>query len=245
MNITQNFDAAIPLVQNANNASNVQVSNNQKAGSHSSTDEVSLSALGKSNQKIDSLFNQADAIYQSHITPNQQKVLNESYERLDQLYSKSSPSDAEQKTADALFDKIDNIFEQAEKKLTPLEEEQLEKINTKLDELLGDEGFQLEDMMNEDIEKLFQQSEDLLTSKLSTKQKKSLEDLNQQLSSLFEKKNIDDKSVDKLFEKIDSIITQGYEKLSSKEKGQLDNFDTELDELFNQLDQKEAESYAP
>ena len=53
MNITQNFDAAIPLVQNANNASNVQVSNNQKAGSHSSTDEVSLSALGKSNQKIE------------------------------------------------------------------------------------------------------------------------------------------------------------------------------------------------
>jgi tRNA C32,U32 (ribose-2'-O)-methylase TrmJ len=245
MNITQNFDAAAPLGQNANNTSNVQVSHNQKAGSHSSTDEVSLSALGKSNQKIDSLFDQADAIYQSHITPSQQKVLNESYEQLDQLYSKSSPSDTEQKTADALFDKINNIFEQAEKKLTPLEEEQLESINTKLDELLGDEGFQLEDMMNEDIEKLFQQSEDLLTSKLTSKQKKTLDELNQQLSSLFEKSNIDNESVDKLFGKIDSIITQGYEKLSSKEKDQLDSFDTEIDDLFNQLDQEEVESYAP
>jgi tRNA C32,U32 (ribose-2'-O)-methylase TrmJ len=245
MNITQNFDAAIPLVQNTNNTSNVQINNDQKAGSRSNTDEVSLSALGKSNQKIDSLFDQADAIYQSHITPNQQKALNESYEQLDQLYSKNSPSDVEQKTADALFDKIDKIFEQAEKKLTPAEEKQLENINTKLDELLGEESFQLEDMMNEDIEKLFQQSEDLLTSKLSTKQKKTLDDLNQQLSSLFDKSNVDDESVDKLFGKIDSIINQGYEKLSSKEKDQLNSFDTELDELFNQLDQEEVESYAP
>jgi len=243
MNVTQNIDTAISLVQNANTVSNAQVNHDQKSDFSSRTDEVSLSALGKNNQKIDSLFDQADAIYQPHITPNQQKVLNESYEQLDQLYSKSSPSDVEQKTADALFDKIDKIFEQAEKKLTPLEEEQLKGINSKLDELLGEEGFQLEDMMNEDIDKLFQQSEDLLTSKLTTKQKKSLEDLNQQLSSLFEKNKVDDKNVDKLFEKIDSIITQGYENLSSNEKDQLDILDTELDELFDQLDDEEVDRY--
>ena len=57
------------------------------------------------------------------------------------------------------------------------------------------------------------------------------------------KNEIDDKNVDKLFEKIDRIITQGYEKLSSKEKDQLNILDTELDELFDQLDDDEVNSY--
>jgi len=126
-----------------------------------------------------------------------------------------------------------------------MEEEQLETINTKLDELLGAEDIQLGDIMNEDIDKLFQQSENLLTSKLTTQQKKSLDELNQQLSSLYEKNKIDDEGVENIFSKIDSIIGQGYEKLTNNEKDKLDNLDSQIDELFTELDQNEVENNYP
>jgi len=245
MQITHRFDAPLNTVQSAKSTNNMPSKSETMASPLSTVDEVSLSYFGKTSQKIDSLFEQADAIYQSHITPNQQKILNESYQKLDDIFSKNSPSDHEQKTADVIFDKINNIFEQAEKRLTPMEEEQLETINTKLDELLGAEDIQLGDIMNDDIDKLFQQSENLLTSKLTTQQKKSLDDLNQQLSSLFEKNKIDDKGVENIFSKIDNIISQGYEKLTNTEKDKLDDFDSQIDELLTELDQNEIESTYP
>jgi len=245
MQITHSFNAPLNHVPTANSTHDVPVASDAKASSLSTIDEVSLSSFGKISQKIDSLFEQADTIYQSHITPSQQKTLNDSYQKLDELFSKNSPSDHQQKSADLLFDKIDNIFEQAEKKLTPMEEEQLETINIKLDELLGAEDIQLGDIMNEDIDKLFQQSENLLTSKLTTQQKKSLDELNQQLSSLFEKNKIDEEGVENIFSKIDNIIGQGYEKLTNKEKDKLDNLDSQIDELFKELDQNEVENNYP
>lgn len=235
MKITQNFEPTTPLVQNVNNATNMQVTPDKVTSIQANTDEVSLSSLGKANQKIDALFDQADAIYQSHIPSNQQKVLNESYDQLDEIYSKNSPSEVEQKHADALFDKIDEIFLQAEKNLSPLEEEQLDAINMKIDEILGNE-----DQMDGELEQLFQQSDDLLSSKLTTKQKKSLDDLNQQLNTLFDKTNIDDEQVEKLFEKIASITNQGYENLSSNEKEKLAGIGTEIDELLSQFEQNEV-----
>jgi tRNA C32,U32 (ribose-2'-O)-methylase TrmJ len=244
MQITQNFDSPITGVKKSNSTDNIQVNNNNKTTSLSTADEISISSQGMNNQKIDSLFDKADAIYQSHITPAQQKSLNESYAQLDELYSKSSPSDQEQKNADAIFDKIDKIFEQAEKKLTPLEKEQLETINTKLDELLGAEDIQLENGFSEEIEQLFQKSNDLLTSKISTQQKKSVDELNQQLNSLFEKNNIND-DVNNLFDKINNILTQGYDKLSNDEKNKLEDYDVEIDELFDQIDEEYNEVSYP
>lgn len=249
MKIGQSFDSPLISTQAINNTENQQANNHKDISStptaHSAIDEVSISSQGKSHQKIDSLFNQADAIYQSHITPKQLNLLNESYTQLDELFSKSSPSDFEQKNADVLFDKIDHVFEQAEKQLTPSEKKQLEAINTKLDELLGTEDLQLEDDFSEKIEQLFQQSDDLLNSKLTTEQKKTLDGLNQQLNSLFEKNNIDDEAAEGIFDKINNILNQGYEKLSNDEKDKLDNYDVEIDELFTQLDQEDDETNYP
>lgn len=243
MKITQNIDSALTNIT-ANNAVSEQINqqNNTTPPINSSTKEtsVSISPQGSINQDIDTLFDKADAIYQSHITPKQQKALDENYAKLDELFSKNSPSDVEQKNADALFDKIDKIFEMAEKQLTPAEKEQLAAIDSKLDELLGAEDMQLEDAFSEEIESLFKQSEDLLTSKLSTEQKKSLDDLNEQLNALFEKNNGDDKAVDGIFDKIDSIINQGYDKLSANEKDKLTSLDKEIDQLFGQLDQHDS-----
>ncbi len=246
MKINQSFDSPLINTQTVNNTENQQINNNKKLSSLTITptgvDEVSISSQGSTYQKIDSLFNQADAIYQSHIPPKQLELLNESYAQLDELFSKSSPSDLEQKNADVLFDKIDHIFEQAEKQLTLPEKEQLVAINTKLDELLGTEELQLEDDFNEKIDTLFQQSDDLLNSKLTTEQKKTLDDLNKQLNSLFEKNNLNDEAAEGIFDKIDNILNQGYEKLSNDEKNKLNNYDTNIDELFSQLDQEYNES---
>jgi len=249
MKITQNFDSPLKSTQGVNDIDSQKINNDKKLNSqpivNSATDEVSISSQGMSHQKIDSLFNQADAIYQSHITPKQQKFLDESYAKLDELFSKSSPSELEQKNADALFDKIDLVFEQAEKQLTPSEKEKLSAINTKLDELLGSQDMQLDDNFSEEVDKLFQQSEDLLTSKLSTEQKKTLDGLNKQLNALFEKSNVDDEGVEGIFDKIDNILNQGYEKLSNDEKNKLDDYDSEIDKLFNQFDPKDTDINYP
>lgn len=249
MNIQPHLDSATASISIANKTekqqANIKLKNADKTINNQLTDEVSISSLGSINQKIDSLFTQADAIYQSHITPNQQKALNESYTKLDELFSNSSPSDHQQKNADILFSKIEQIFTQAEKQLTSSEKEQLAVIDSQLDELLGKEDMQLEYIFNEDVEKLFQQSEDLLTSKLSAEQKKSLDDLNNQLNSLFEKSNVEDETVDKLFDKIDNILNISFDKLSSNEKYKFDNYNQEIDELFKLREQQEIESDFP
>ena len=105
--------------------------------------------------------------------------------------------------------------------------------------------MQLEDDFSEKVDKLFQQSEDLLSSKLTTEQKKTLDGLNQQLNSLFEQNNVDDEAAEGLFDKIDNILNQGYEKLSNDEKNKLDNYHVEIDELFTQFDQEYTEIYSP
>ena len=249
MKISQSFDSPLISAQTVNDIESQQINNHKKLSSlpidQSGIDEVSISSQGNTYQKIDSLFNQADAIYQSHIPPKQLKLLNESYAQLDELFSKSSPSELEQKNADVLFDKIDQVFEQAEKQLTPAEKEQLVAINAKLDELLGTEDLQLEDEFSEKIDKLFQQSDDLLNSKLTTEQKKTLDGLNQQLNSLFEKSDVDDEAAESIFDKIDKILNQGYEKLSNNEKDKLDNYDIEINELITQLEQGSDESQYP
>jgi len=249
MNITKNIDSPLPPGNMVNDIKNQQVNSYKNTSPlptvNSPIDDVSISPQGISHQKIDLLFNQADVIYQSNISPKQQKLLDESYDKLDELFSQSAPSQLEQKNANALFDKIDKIFEQAEKQLTPSQKEQLLEINTKLDGLLGTEELQLEDDFSEKIDKLFQESESLLTSKLSNEQAKSLNDLNKQLNVLFEKNNIDNEAVTGIFDKIDSIINQGYDKLSIGEKNKLDNYNAEIDEIFSQLEQEDTEINYP
>jgi len=246
MKIHQSFDSTLTGVHATNTIENQpennKVQNNSTGGANSTVDAVTISSQGNLNQSIDSLFDKADAIFQSHITPKQQKYLNESYAKLDELFSKNSPSDAEQKSADAIFDKIDQIFELAEKKLSPAEKEQIAAIDTKLDELLGADDMQFEDAFSEEIDDLFKKSEDLLTSKLNNSQKKSLDELNQQLNTLFEKNNVDDEAVDGIFDKIDSILNQGYDKLSANDKEKLTGLDKEIDQLFGKLDSQEDEN---
>jgi hypothetical protein len=200
---------------------------------------VTISPQGEINQQIDALFDKADVLYQSHITPNQQKTLDESYQKLDALFSSHSPTEQEQNAADLLFDKIDNIFNQAEKQLTPAEQEKLANIDNQLDKLLGTDDTELENIFSEESDRLFQESENLLTSKLSTLQKTTLDELNKKLNNLFESVNTDDEKANTLFDKIDSILNQGYEKLSTDEKQKLAGFDNEIDLLFKTLDSKE------
>jgi len=249
MQIQSNIDSPLTSFNAINRIdsqqeSNKQTSENDFSGS-SQTDNFDISSLGSINQKIDSLFNQADFIYQSHITSTQQKALNESYSKLDELFSKNSPSALEQKSAAALFDKIDQIFEQAENQLTSTEKEELSTIDSKLDELLGTEDIELEGGFSEEIDALFQQSDNLLTSKLSTYQKKQLADLNQQLNLLFESNDIQSDVIDSLFDKIDSILNKGYDKLSDEDKNKFDEINVEIDDLFLQQEKHEVEISYP
>jgi hypothetical protein len=243
MEVTQSFEAPINIKNAVNDVKSKDLESKQQTNYATAVitkqDQVTISPQGEANQQIDALFDKADAIYQSHITPNQQKTLDESYQKLDALFSSHSPTEKEQDAANTLFDKIDNIFNQAEKQLTPAEQEQLANIDIKLDELLGTDDTELENVFNDESERLFQQSEDLLTSRLSTQQKKKLDELNDKLNSLFESINPDDKKASVIFDKIDSILNQGYDKLSTDEKQKLEGYDNEIEQLFKTLDSKE------
>lgn len=245
MKITQSFDSPVDNVNLINDIKASPLNSNQKTGSSTLVpppiDQVTISYQGDINQKIDSLFDKADAIYQSHITPTQQKTLDESYQKLDVLFAGNDPTEQEQNAANALFDKIDSIFTQAEKQLTPKEKEQLVNIDEKLDKLLGTDSTQNESVFSKESDLLLQKSEDLLTSKLSTQQKKTLDELNLQLNTLFESVNFDDKEVSTIFDKIDSILNKGYDKLSGDEKQKLETFDKKIDLLFETLDSTENE----
>ena len=61
---------------------------------------VNISEPAKMNQTIDILFDRADEIYMSHITPQQKKELAESYQLLDNIFTKENPSEIEQKNVD-------------------------------------------------------------------------------------------------------------------------------------------------
>jgi len=90
-----------------------------------SKDPINISTLGKINQEIDSLFDKIDKIdniYLSHISAKQQKELTSSYDKLSDIFSNEQT--VNDKSVEKIFNKIDNIFTEAESSLTTVRKRQ-------------------------------------------------------------------------------------------------------------------------
>jgi len=203
-----------------------------------STDTLNISDLGKVTQEIDSLFDKVDNIYMTHLSADQKKELEASYQQLDSLFESEQPNDAQEKQINAIFEKIDNIFTAAEKSLTPDEQEALSKLENKIDNLLEIENEGFENQINEELDTAFKQRDELLTSKLTAQQKSELTSLNESLNTLFDNLSEDDNTekANKLFEKIDNILQSSYNKLSEEDKSTVNEIDNNINNLFQELE---------
>lgn len=202
-------------------------------------DTLNISDLGKVTQEIDSLFDKVDNIYMTHLSADQKKELETSYQQLDTLFESEQPTEAQDKKINALFDKIDSIFTSAEKSLTPDEQDTLSKLESKIDNLLEIENEGFESQINEELDFAFKQRDDLLTSKLSSQQKNELTSLNESLNALFDNLTNDGNNdkANKLFEKIDNILQSSYNKLSDSDKNKVDALDNNINNLYQDLEQ--------
>jgi 5'-3' exonuclease len=142
------------------------------------------------------------------------------------------------KSVEKIFNKIDNIFTEAESSLTTKEQENLASIEIKIDELLEKENSFFDKNLNE-LDNLFTQRDEVLTSTLNSKQKDQLKQLNESLNNIY--KAFDnspvhqesDKQVELLFNKIDSILNASFEQLSEKDKEKVNQYDNDIDTLLD------------
>jgi len=231
----QNATHISPITSiNQTNSLDIKLNNQE---SHSS-DTANISDLGKVTQQIDSLFDKVDNIYMTHLSGDQQKELESSYQQLDALFESEQPNKAQDKKINALFEKIDSIFTSAEKSLTPDEQETLSNLENKIDSLLEIENDGFENKINEELDSAFKQRDELLTSKLSSQQKNELKTLNESLNTLFDNFSDDENTAkaNKLFEQIDNILQSSYNKLSDGDKNKVDEIDNNINNLFQDLE---------
>ena len=192
---------------------------------------ANLSPSGKLMQELDGLFAQVDGIYESKFTAEDKRTLDEAYAKLDKLFGEGEPSEADEKVAEQLFAKVDAVFEKAESKMSAGELKQL----TALDQEIGEREDKLDVALEQELGSL-------LASKLSSAEKKELDQLNEQLSGLFAQSNLSDEqqeTVDSLFGEIDKLVNKSFNQLSEQDQEKVMALSGEIDALQGLLDGEE------
>lgn len=234
MEITNQF-SSVAINQISEPHKQSTVSEHTRAEGRSNTEQVSISNLGMLSNEIDNVFDQMDNIYTSKLSQQQKSALESYYKELDQMFEKQSFSHEGEAKVDELFDKIDALYSQSEQQFTAQDWQALDKLNNKADHLIDREDSLFE-RLDDQAQALESEQEDLLVSQLSSKEKQQLADYHQQLNSLFNAtKDNDEASINKIFDKIDSILNAGFEKLSDDEKKQFKTLEEKLDGLYSAL----------
>ena len=101
-----------------------------------SSNNIYVSSQGKLSQEIDAASDKIDDILLGHVTPTQKDKLNDIYQQLDKIFEKEQLTEKEEKSADALFEQVDNILESSVNKLTSTERETVDKLVSKMDGLI-------------------------------------------------------------------------------------------------------------
>lgn len=200
---------------------------------------IEISLAGKAHQKIDSLFEQIDSIYMSHLNEEDRQSLTASYAKLDKMFASSDPDAEFSAATQKVFNNIDKIFEKAEKLLTDKEVTKLETINESLDSLLTQEEEPHDEKLFNKIERSEQQQQNLLSTALSSKEKESLLSLNKTLETILSQRELpkeNGKNVNELFQNIDNLLNKAFEKLSVEDKEKVNQLDQEISDLHQQLD---------
>ena len=129
--------AALTSTQQTNSVSQAQEQTIEGIPDPRASSNISLSTEGKLAQQIDAASDQIDDILLRHVTPQQEKELNDIYQKLDQLFEKDQLTGEEERSADALFEQVHNILETSVDKLSNGEREKVDQLVNTMDGLMA------------------------------------------------------------------------------------------------------------
>ena len=129
--------AALTSTQQTNSVSQAQEQTIEGIPDPRASSNISLSTEGKLAQQIDAASDQIDDILLRHVTPQQEKELNDIYQKLDQLFEKDQLTGQEERSADALFEQVHNILETSVDKLSSGEREKVDQLVNTMDGLMA------------------------------------------------------------------------------------------------------------
>lgn len=198
-----------------------------------SADTVSLSPQGQSLQKLDTLFQQVDSVYESHMTKNDLIKTEEIYLKLE-LMGEQLNDKAFTKQTEPLFKELDIIFSAVESRFSVQDTQQLDRLNQQID--------QRQEGQFEQMDQLQQAQDKLLLSKLGAKDRQQISKLNQQLETLYSNNHPseqDQQTINKLFESLDARLNKGYQQLNSNEKAQVDGLNKQINQIELQIEEFE------
>ena len=244
MNITTPALQSTALTNNTH--STPSTTNNTQSENQTSINQinktVTLSPEAKSLQSLDALYEEVDSIYESHLSAKDVKAIDKLYSQLDDIFSKQQPTQGEQAEADKLIEKLDTIFESAERSLTAEDQTRLSKLDTQIEsieELLFENDLNmLSPEMEEQLDTLADEQNSILLSQVSAKEKKQLNAINEQLQHLFSSMELgdaDQKQVTRLFDTLDSIMNQAFNKLSDQDQQRVSDLDEQINGITDLL----------
>ena len=108
---------------------------NKALSVNSQSVELSLSKVGKLTQQLDQTSMEIDNILASHLSNEQQKSLNDIYQKLDKAFEADSGSPGQEQKIENLFEQAHNILETSVDKLSTREREQVDSLVNKMDYL--------------------------------------------------------------------------------------------------------------
>jgi ribosomal protein S10 len=196
----------------------------------SSFDRVEFSAKGKAMAQLDSLLGSIDQIYSTYLTDNDISTMENIYTQISTTLSDDNLSSAQLAQKDTLFDKVDQIMQKA--KLN-MESDDLEKL-----QLLQSATTSQIDNSGKSLEQLADEQEELIESKLTAKEKKNLDTVNQNIKSLINQGTIsanDNRTLNVLYESLNNIIDRSYDRLSSMDKNRVDQINEQITKIEKQF----------
>lgn len=253
------YDQNQPAVSAKNNLDDVAKFN----------DIVIFSQQTLMQSQVDDLYQQLDSVYLSRLSKADKKSLETAYAQLDQIFQTTQPSELQDQQAEKLFAQIDQVFTTAEAALTAADKHQIETLNDKLDGLFADfkvessevdslevdslEVDSLEDVPVElliELDPLELELDKILSSNLSSEQKKELNTLHGQIGRLFdqnERAEQGNKAIEAAFDKIDGILNRSFEALPDADKQRVKLLESNIEDVFDAMAQhrEEISGYYP
>ena len=221
----------------------------QNISTENFTDIAMFSRQSLMQSKADELLDKLDSVYLSHVSAKDKKSLEKAYAQLDEIFQSEQTTPTQDRQADKLFEKIGDIFIQAESTLTDNDKQRIDTLNQKIDQLFyGADAEQFDDISDQTLatlEPLEQALDDVLYSTLTAQQKKELNGLHQQIGQLFnlnEHTVKDDKTITAAFDKIDAILNKSFEALSDTDKQRVQILEGQIDNVFNTINQQKISS---
>lgn len=196
--------------------------------------------------ELDSLFAQIDSIYgivsYDSLSAEQQQRVDDIYVRLDELWEQEIdifPIEPINEEAQALYDRLDEIFGTYKQELTEEEQAQVDALNTQIEAILApDENGkwpELTDEQEEQLNSLYKQIDAVhgvvAYEDLSEAQQAEVDSIYASLDALWADPR--DEEAQPLYDRLDEIFGTYKQALTEEEQAQVDALNTQIEAMLS------------